>query len=362
MTPSTAGAGGYPVTELAQAIDAELRGPTDLRVTGVNSLEQATAGHLVLLAGHRLLEKAKHSQASAFIVSQYYPELDGAQLISAQPQFDFVRLITRFFSNEPPPAGIAREVVQGTDVQLGVDVFIGPFVTIGHHAKIGDRVRLYPGVCVGDDVTIGDETVLHPHVSVGDGCRIGARVIVHAGTVIGSDGFGYVQHEGRHHKIPQRGIVVIDDDVEIGANVTVDRATFGRTHIKQGTKIDNQVQIAHNVTIGEQSIIVAQVGIAGSTSIGQHVMIGGQAGLIEHLTVGDRARIAAGAGIQKNVGSGVTMSGRPAKRREVFLRAQALLYRLPDLSQQVSKLKKRLAAMEDRTEKTRTRKTGESKK
>ena len=165
--------------------------------------------------------------------------------------------------------GVAQHVVKGRDGHLGNDVSIGAFVTIGHRTTIGDRVTIYPGVFLGEDVTIGNDTVLHPNVSVLDGCRIGSRVIIHAGAVIGSDGFGYVQHEGRHHKIPQRGIVVIEDDVEIGANVTIDRATFGRTHVKQGTKIDNLVQIAHNVTVGEHGIIVAQVGIAGSTSIGE---------------------------------------------------------------------------------------------
>ncbi len=358
MTPPTAD--GYPLTELADAIGAQLYGPTDLRITGVNGLEQATSGDLAFLANHRLMDRAKQSHASAFVVPQYYPDLNGAQLVSAQPHFDFVQLSTHFFTKKPPPAGIAQDIVKGTDVHLGAEVSIGPFVTIGHHTKIGDRVTIYPGVFLGDTVTIGDDTVLYPNVSVLNECQIGARVTIHAGAVIGSDGFGYVQHEGRHHKIPQRGIVVIDDDVEIGANVTIDRATFGCTHIKQGTKIDNQVQIAHNVTVGEHGIIVAQAGIAGSTSIGKQVMIGGQAGLIDHLTIGDRARIAAGAGIQKNVEPGVTMSGRPAKQHEVFLRAYVLMHRLPELYRQVSTLEKRLAAMEDNAEKSQTRKTKKS--
>ncbi len=352
---------GYLLTELAHAIGVQLYGPSDLHITGVNSLEQATSGDLALLASHRLMDRAKQSHAAAFIVPQYYPDLNGTQLVSAQPHFDFVRLSTRFFMKKSPSTGIAQDIVKGTDIHLGADVSIGSFVTIGHRTKIGDRVTIYPGVFLGDAVTIGDDTVLYPNVSVLDGCHIGSRVTIHAGAVIGSDGFGYVQHEDRHHKIPQRGIVVIDDDVEIGANVTIDRATFGRTHIKQGTKIDNQVQIAHNVTIGEHGIIVAQAGIAGSTSIGKQVMIGGQAGLIDHLTIGDHARIAAGAGIQKNVEPGVTMSGRPAKPHEFFLRAHAFLYRLPGLYRQVSKLEKRLAAMEDTAEKSQTRKAKKSK-
>ncbi len=358
MTPRTSD--GYPLTELARTIDARLHGPADLRITGVNSLEQAAPGDLALLVSHRLMEQAVQSNASAFIVPQYYPDLNGPQLVSAQPQFDFVRLTTRFFTKNLSPTGIAQNVVQGEDVSLGNDVSIGPFVTIGHRTTIGDRVTIYPGVFLGEDVTIGDDTVLHPNVSVLDGCRIGSRVIIHAGAVIGSDGFGYVQHEGRHHKIPQRGTVIIEDDVEIGANVTIDRATFGRTHVKQGTKIDNLVQIAHNVTVGEHGIIVAQVGIAGSTSIGKQVMIGGQAGLIDHLTIGDRVMIAAGAGIEKNVEPGTRMSGRPATQSTAFFRSHVLVQRLSELYKQVSTLEKRLAAMEEKSGKSRTRKTKKS--
>ena len=353
MTPKTPD--GYPVTELVRAIDARLHGPAELRITGVNGLEQAEPGDLALLSSPRLLDQALHSRASAFIVPHYFPDLDGAQLVSAQPQFDFVRLMTRFFTKTPSPAGIAENVVKGENVRLGKDVSIGAFVTIGTRTTIGDRVTIYPGVFLGDGVTIGDDSVLHPNVSVQEGCRIGDRVIIHAGTVIGSDGFGYVQHEGRHHKIPQRGIVVIEDDVEIGANVTIDRATFGATHVRQGTKIDNLVQIAHNVTVGEHGIIVAQVGIAGSTTIGKGVMIGGQAGLIDHLTIGDQAMIAAGAGIEKDVKPGARMSGRPAKHSAVFFRTHVLVQQLPELKKQVANLEKRLAAIEDKA--SRTRKT-----
>ena len=344
---------GYPVTELVRAIDARLHGPADLRIAGVNNLERAEPGDLALLASHRLMDQALHSRASAFIVPQYFPDLNGAQLVSAHPQFDFVRLITQFFTKPRSPAGIAETVVKGSNVRLGRDVSIGPFVTIGHRTTIGDRVTICPGVFLGDDVILGDDTVLHPNVSILDGCRIGSRVIIHAGTVIGSDGFGYVQHEGRHHKIPQRGIVVVEDDVEIGANVTIDRATFGATHVRQGTKIDNLVQIAHNVTVGEHGIIVAQVGIAGSTSIGKGVMIGGQAGLIDHLTIGDQAMIAAGAGIEKDVEPGARMSGRPATQSTAFFRSHILVQQLPELKKQISNLEKRLAAIEGKQAGTR---------
>jgi len=176
-------------------------------------------------------------------------------------------------------------------------------------------------------------------------------VIVHSGTVIGSDGFGYVQHEGRHEKIPQLGIVRIEDDVELGANVTVDRATFGQTVIKRGTKVDNLVQVAHNVTIGEDCIVVAQVGIAGSTKLGQHVMVGGQAGISDHIEVGDRVMIAARSGVNRNLTSDQIVSGSPVMPHEISVKAQAVIPRLPELRQQVRDLEHRVRSLEARTSK-----------
>ena len=181
-----------------------------------------------------------------------------------------------------------------------------------------------------------------PHVSVLADCLLGSRVILHSGTVIGSDGFGYAQHEGRHHKIPQLGNVIIEDDVELGANVTVDRATFGSTIIKQGTKVDNQVQIAHNVAIGEHCIIVAQVGIAGSTRLGHHVMIGGQAGLVDHLTIGDEVKIASGAGVTNHVEANHTVGGRPAVAHTIWRKSQVLQYQLPEMRNELRALRKEI--------------------
>jgi UDP-3-O-[3-hydroxymyristoyl] glucosamine N-acyltransferase len=181
---------------------------------------------------------------------------------------------------------------------------------------------------------------------VREGCSLGARVIVHSGTVIGADGFGYVQHQGRHHKIPQLGGVSIEDDVELGANVTIDRATFGRTLVKQGTKVDNLVQIAHNVTVGEHCILVAQVGVAGSTTIGRHVMIGGQAGLSDHLTIGDQVLIAAKSGVNRSVESNQIVGGIPAMPREKALRVQGAIFQLPELKQLVRDLEARVTTLE----------------
>jgi len=346
---------GISLEVLAQAIGAMIHGPGQVRITGVNSLEGAREGDIAVLKNDRLLDQALRSKASAFLVGSQHPRLNAPQLVSSHPQYDLVRIIGQFFTPARQPKGVAKEVVLGEDVAIGPHVTIGPFVTLGNRSKIGARVTLHPGVYIGEDAQVGDDCILYPHVTILDRCRIGSRVIIHAGSVVGSDGFGYLQHEGRNHKIPQRGIVVLEDDVELGANVTIDRATFGETRVSQGTKVDNQVQIAHNVTIGEQSIVIAQVGIAGSTAIGKGVMIGGQAGLIDHLTVGDGAMIAAGSGIEKSVEPGAIMSGWPAKRHEVTLRTQVLVQRLPELRQQLNNIEKRLAHLES-TKQTKQRK------
>jgi len=334
--------------QLAKAISATIHGNGNLYISGVNSPEGALPGELAYLANHRRLNSAQESHASAFIVSEHYSELHAPQLIVSNPQYAFVEVIKQFFPQSQPERGIAQEVWKGQDVHIGLDVSIGPFVTLGNRVKIGHRVTIYPGVFLGENVKIGNDSVLYPRVTIQDQCKVGNNVIIHAGSVIGSDGFGYVEYKGKHHKIPQRGNVVIEDNVELGANVTIDRATFGTTRVKQGCKIDNQVQIAHNVNIGEHSIIVGQVGIAGSTSVGKHVIIGGQAGLIDHLTIGDKAVIAAGSGIEKNVEPRTIMSGRPAKRHEVTLRTHVLVQRLPELHQQVAAIEKRLTTLESK--------------
>ena len=334
--------------QLAEAISATLHGNGELHISGVNSPEGAVPGELAYLANHRHLNPAQKSRASAFIVPKHYSELHTPQLIVSNPQYAFIEISNQFFPQSQPTRGIAQDVWKGQDVHIGQDVFIGPFVTLCDRVKIGNRTTIYPGVFLGENVKIGNDSILYPQVTIQDQCEVGNNVIIHAGSVIGSDGFGYVQHKGQHHKIPQRGNVIIEKYVEIGANVTIDRATFGTTLIKQGCKIDNQVQIAHNVTIGEHSIIVAQVGIAGSTRLGKNVIVGGQAGLIDHLTIGDKAMIAAGAGIDKNVEPGAIMSGRPAKRHEVSLRTYVLVNRLPELHKQVAALEKRLTALESK--------------
>jgi UDP-3-O-[3-hydroxymyristoyl] glucosamine N-acyltransferase len=326
-------------------VHGELSG-VDGSITGVSSLADAGPQDLAYVAADRFLKAATASKAAAFVVRRPHPELNRPQIVVEDPAYAFASIAQQYFTAPYRARGIAAEAVRGTGVVIGADPSIWPFVTLGDRVRLGVRVTLYPGVFIGNDAVVGDDVVLYPNVTVRETCTLGNRVIVHSGTVIGSDGFGYVQHGGRHHKIPQLGTVVIEDDVELGANVTVDRATFGRTVIRRGTKVDNLVQIAHNVTIGEHSILVAQVGIAGSTTLGHHVMVGGQAGLADHLEIGDQVMIAARSGVNRSLSGQQIVSGAPVMPHEVAIKAHAVIPRLPELRQQIRDLEQRVRALE----------------
>jgi UDP-3-O-[3-hydroxymyristoyl] glucosamine N-acyltransferase len=342
-----------PLREIAGAVGGRLVGGDEVVIAGVSSLEEARPGDLAHVDGDRFTAAALASKASAFVVARPLCDVARPQLVVDNPRYAFVRIVERFFLAPRRSWGVAAEVVRGTDVEIGPDVSIGAFVTLGDRVRIGARVTLYPGVFVGDDVEIGEDSVLHPHVTVREGSVIGRRVIIHSGAVIGSDGFGYVQHEGRHHKIPQLGHVVVEDDVELGANVTVDRATFGRTVVGRGTKVDNLVQIAHNVTIGADTILVAQMGIAGSTRIGSHVMVGGQAGIGDHLEIGDGVMVAARSGVMRDVPAGQIVSGSPALPHGQSLRTHGLVLRLPELQRQLRELAEQVRALASRAKRPR---------
>ena len=337
---------GVQIDELAQFIQGRVHGSGSVCLTGVASLEQAESGDLAFVTSPNLSNLARQSKAGAFVITHPLDDETRPQLITANPLYAFACLTKRFFPPPSPPKGIADSAVKGIDVRIGPDTSIGSFVSLGDRVQLGARVTLYPGVFLGNDTIVGDDSILYPNVTVLEGCHIGARVIIQSGTVIGSDGFGYVQHQERHQKIPQLGSVIIEDDVELGANVSVDRATFGMTTIQRGTKIDNQVQIAHNVQIGEDCIIVAQAGIAGSTTLQNHVMVGGQVGIVDHLSIGAQAKIAAGAGVTRNVEPGQAIGGHMAFDYKAWLKSQAIFQRLPELRQEIQELKSRIAALE----------------
>ena len=332
--------------QIHDVVGGEIVGSPRATVTSLASFEEAGPSDLTFVTGDRMLKTDRLSHAGILLAHRRLAEIPNPHIVVANPTLAFAQIARAFFCPVSPPRGVDAAVVRGNNTQVGSDVSIWPGVTLGDRVTIGARVTLYPGVFVGNDTTIGDDTLLYPNVVVREGCIIGARVTIHSGTVIGSDGFGYVQDQGRHYKIPQLGGVTIEDDVELGANVTVDRATLGQTVIKQGTKVDNLVQIAHNVTIGAHSILVAQVGIAGSTHVGNHVMIGGQAGLADHLVIGDQVMIAARAGVNRSLEPNQIVSGAPVMPHEVWVKAQAVIPRLPELRQAIRALEDKMKQLE----------------
>jgi UDP-3-O-[3-hydroxymyristoyl] glucosamine N-acyltransferase len=332
--------------ELAGLVGGSVEGDPTLIIAGIAGIQEARTGDLTFVAHRRYLQTLKTSQASAVIIDRTMPA-DRPTIRVAQPYRAVATLLTLFYPRPRPRAGIQQPVALGQRVRLGQDVTLFPFVTLSDDVTIGDRVVLHPGVFVGAGSSLGDDTVLHANVTVYDRVAIGRRVIIHAGAVLGADGFGYVPDpDGHHQKIPQVGGVRVEDDVEIGANVCIDRATMGETLIRRGTKIDNLVHIAHNVEVGEDNLLLAQVGISGSCRLGTHVTLAGQVGLIDHVRIGDHATVIAQAGIAKDVEPRVIMSGTPAIPHNVWRRMQAAAPRLPELLRTVAALEQRLAALE----------------
>ncbi|MCH7505551.1 UDP-3-O-(3-hydroxymyristoyl)glucosamine N-acyltransferase, partial [PVC group bacterium] len=258
------------------------------------------------------------------ILGKEEKEVSCSQLIVENPYYAFACILHLFDDRPKPKPGIHPKAHMGNNVRTGRDVSIGPLAVVEDGAELGDRVTIYPGVYIGPRARIGDDTILYANVTVADGVRIGKRVIVHSGTVIGSDGFGFASHEGRHYKIPQVGSVVVEDDVEIGANVAIDRGALGDTRIGRGTKIDNLVQIAHNVRIGENGLLISQVGISGSVEIGKNVTLAGQTGVAGHLKIGDKVIAGGRAGIAKDVSPGQVVSGAPAIPHRQWLESVTL--------------------------------------
>ena len=335
--------------QIASFLKGTLIGTQDAVVTGAAGLTDAKASVVSFVHGDAALQDASSSQAGVLLTSRHFPDLKRTQIVVAHPALAMTQIASEFFISKLADVGISNLAHLGKNVRLSAGVSVWAFVTLDDGVAVGRGTRLYPGVFVGQGSVIGENCLLYPNVTVREGVTIGNRVIIHPGTVIGSDGFGFLQHEGRHHKIPQIGTVVIEDDVELGANVTVDRATFGRTIIRRGTKVDNLVQIAHNVEIGEDNIIVAQVGIAGSSSTGHHVMIGGQAGISDHIRVGAQAMVAARAGITHDVADREIVAGFPALPHKAWLKSRVVLAKLPELREQVRDSEHRIAALEAKT-------------
>jgi UDP-3-O-[3-hydroxymyristoyl] glucosamine N-acyltransferase len=331
------------LAEIARILDGEVVGDSAVTINGVSGIKEAKEGQIAFVANPRYLSLIEETGASAIITSDDVQQACKPIIRTKNPSLAFAKVVSLFGPEQVKrPQGIHSSAVIGKNVKLGRDVAIQAYCVIEEEAEIGDGTLLYAGVCVGQHTKIGKTCVIYPHVSIRERVTIGDRVIIHNGTVIGSDGFGFADLGGIHHKIPQIGTVIIEDDVEIGANVTIDRARFDKTIIGRGTKIDNLVQIAHNVVVGENSIIVAQTGISGSTVVGKNVTLAGQAGLVGHITVGDNAIVAAQAGVTKSVPANTWVSGYPAKPHKTAKRINAYVQKLPNLFKKMAELEKRI--------------------
>ncbi len=331
--------------EIAKIIGAELRGDASTEITAVAPIADAGEGSITFLASSKFEKFLQTSRPSCLIVRSFLDDFPSTQLRVENPHYAFARVLELFHPAALPPAGIDPRASVSPSARLGSGVAVLALSFIGENASIGERSVIYPGTYIGPRVSIGRDCVIHPNVSVREGVRIGDRVTIHSGTVIGSDGFGYVFEKGVHCKIPQVGGVEIGDDVEIGANVTIDRATLGATVIGAGTKIDNLVQIAHNVRIGEKVIIVAQVGIAGSSSVGDLSMIGGQAAIADHTTLEPGTMLVAQSGVTGHIEKGV-YAGSPAIPHKTWLRAQALFGKLPEMQRRLRELEEKIKQLE----------------
>ena len=328
--------------ELAALTGGTISGDPEVEITGVSGIMEAAMGDITLLADKKSLESIKDSNASAFIVKDPVKDQNKSMLISDNPRFVFARALEILHVAPYKPSGVSGKAVIGENVVLGEDISIHPLAYIGNNVTLGARVTISPGAYIGDDVSIGDDSIIHPNVTIREKVTIGNKVIIHSGTVIGADGYGYVPDKNGLYKIPQIGGVIIEESVEIGANVAIDRATTGNTIIGSGTKIDNLSHIAHNVKLGKNCIITGQVGISGSVDIGDGVILAGQVGVKDHIKIGSNARVGAKSGVAKDIPEGETHSGNPALPQGSWLRAQSIFSKLPEYIKRLQKLEEKL--------------------
>lgn len=333
--------------QVASLVSGNLEGEGSIEINGVRGVHDAKEGDITFLMQNKYLDVLKKSKASAVFVVKPV-EVSIPQIVVAKPELAFARLVKELHPEPRPQPGIHSSVVIGKKVVLGENVTLSAGVCIGDDVSIGNDVVLYPNVVIGNDCKVDDHCTLHPNVTLYRNTEMGRHVIVHAGTVIGADGFGYTLDEkGCHYKINQFGRVVIEDFVEIGANSCIDRAAMDTTLIKAGTKIDNLVQVAHNCTVGNHSILVAQVGLAGSCRLGHHVVLAGQVGLADHVTLGNQVTVTAKSGTFRDLENNAVVSGWPAVPTGTWKRYVATLPKLPDLARKVKELESRLREIEN---------------
>ncbi len=334
--------------EIAMMLNGRVIGDPDVGIEGVRGIEEAGRGDLTFVANRKYRSKLETTGASAILVAPG-TEAPGKNLIWVEdPYVAFGLALDIFYPEETPAAGVDPRASVAADAVVSPEATLYPGVYVGRRARVDRGAVLHPGCFVGAEAVIGEDSVLHPGVTVYRRCLVGRRVTLHAGVVVGGDGFGFARPGWENRKIPQVGIVQIDDDVEIGANTTIDRATLGRTWIQRGVKIDNLVQIAHNVVVGENAVIVSQAGISGSTVIGKGVILGGQVGVIGHIRIGDHVMAAARTGIHKDVPPNQIVSGAPHRPHREWLRQEACVANLPEMRKSLQALQHRVIDLERR--------------
>ncbi len=337
--------------ELADHLGGVVRGNGAVAINGLAPLEGAGPDKVSFLANPKYAAKVSETGAGGVLMAPGGESYGRNVIELANPYLGFAKLLTLFYTQPHPELGIMPEAVIGTNATLGEGISIYAGAVVGNNVIIGDRVVIHPGAVIYDGVTIGNDSVIHANAVVRERCRIGKRCKLQPGAVIGSDGFGFAPDGQSYYPIPQIGIVVLEDDVEIGANATVDRAALEVTLIRRGSKLDNLVQVAHNCQIGEDCMIVSQVGIAGSSKIGSHVTLAGQVGIVGHISIGDNAIIGAQAGVPGSLDGNAYYSGSPAMPHKEWLRVMGALPRLPEMRKKMNELEKRIAALEARLSK-----------
>lgn len=334
------------VAELAEYLGGVVQGDGSAVISGLGSLDTAGPEALTFLANPKYAAKVAETSAGAVLMAPGGERYGRTAIEVANPYLGFAKLLTLFYTTPHKPQGVHPAAVVSESATIGDDTSIYPGTCIGRNVVIGARAVIYPGAVIYDGVTIGDDCTIHANAVVRERCRIGNRCIIQPGAVIGSDGFGYAPDGSSYYRIPQIGIVVLEDDVEIGANTCIDRAAIETTRIGRGTKLDNLVQIAHNCQIGEDCMIVSQVGISGSAKVGNHVTLAGQVGVAGHLTIGDNVLVGAQSGVPSSLAANAAYSGSPTMPHKEWLKSAMVVPRLPELKKTVSALEKRIAELE----------------
>ena len=344
----------FSAQQIADFLHGEIIGDNQVKVNNLSKIEEGKPGTLTFLANPKYTHHIYTTQASIVLVNRdFEPEQKiKATLIKVNDAYScLAQLLNLVNQARPEKKGIDKDTCIAASATISQSVYIGAFAYVSENVKVGENVKIYPQVYIGDNVTIGDNTILYPGVKIYHDCVIGKNCIIHAGAVIGADGFGFAPHNGIYVKIAQIGNVIIEDQVEIGANTTIDRATMGSTIVRKGAKLDNLIQVAHNVEIGENTVMAAQVGVAGSTKIGSHCMVGGQVGFAGHITIGDRVNIGAQSGIPNHVSSDASILGYPAVPAREFARSSVMIKKLPELNQTVKQLQKEIENLKKQLEK-----------